>query len=51
MGFDGDAGALAVSLIETKLLLNSIILETKDDARFMSFDSKYLFLATTLAET
>ena len=48
MGFDGDAEALAVSLIETKLLLNSIISGAKDGTRFMSCDLKYFFLVAPM---
>ena len=46
--FDGDARAPVVSLIETKLLLNSVIPVAKNSARFMSYDLKDVFLTTSM---
>ena len=38
--FDGDAGAPAASLLETKLLINSVISDAKHGAKFLSCDLK-----------
>ena len=46
--YDGDAGAPAASLLETKLMINSVISDAKDGARFMSCDLKDFFLATPM---
>ena len=48
LDFDGDAGAPAASLIEIKLLHNSVISGFKDGARFMSCNLKDFFLATPM---
>lgn len=45
---DQDAGAPAASLLKTKLLLNSSILDAKNGARFMSVDLKDFFLLSTI---
>ena len=46
--YDGDAGAPADSLLETKLMINSVISDAKSGARFMSCDLKDFFLATPM---
>ena len=48
LDFDGDSGSPAASLIETNLLLNSILSGAKDCARCMSCDLKCVFLATPM---
>ena len=45
-----DATSRAASLIETKLLLNSVISDLARGARFMTLDIKDFFLQTTMAE-
>ena len=45
-----DAGSPALNLMETKLLVNSIISDAKNGARFMSADIKDYFLATPMAK-
>ena len=47
---DGDTEPLSVSLITTKALLNSIISDTKQGAKFMSRGLKYFFFATPMYE-
>ena len=46
--FDGDASAPAASLLETKLLINSVISDAKNGAKFLSCDLKDFFLATPM---
>ena len=46
--YDKDSGSPATDLIETKLLLNSIISDSKKGARFMSLDLKDMFLMTPM---
>ena len=46
-----DAGSPAANLMETKLLINSIISHAKDRSRFMSADIKNYFLATPMAQS
>ena len=46
--YDGDAGAPAASLLETKLMINSVISDAKSGARFMSCDQTDFFLATPM---
>ena len=43
-----DAGSPAASMLETKLLVNSVISNAHDGARFMSCDLKEFFLASTM---
>ena len=43
--YEADAGSLASSLIETKILLNSTISDAEKGARSMSYDLKDFFLA------
>ena len=46
--YDEDPGSPAASLLETKLLVNSIISDAHEGARFMSCDLKDFFLATPM---
>jgi hypothetical protein len=43
-----DAGSPAASLLETKLILNSTILDAHDNAKFLCADLKDFFLATPM---
>ena len=45
-----DAGSPAASLLETKLLLNSTISDSKNGARFFTADVKDFFLATPMKD-
>ena len=45
---DLDVGAPAASILETKILINSVISDAKRGARFMSADLKDFFLATPM---
>ena len=47
--YDNNSGSPAASLLETKMLLNSIISDAKHGAQFLSCDLKYFFLATPMA--
>ena len=47
---DIDAGAPATNLVEFKLLLNSVISESKRGAKFLSCDIKDFFLASPMAK-
>ena len=40
LNHDNDSGSLAASLLETKLLINSVISDTSKGSRFMSLDLK-----------
>ena len=44
-----DASSPATSLLETKLIVNSVISDAKQGARFMSLDLKDFFLASPMA--
>ena len=46
--YDNDAGSPAANIIETKLLVNSVISDAKKGARFMSADIKDFFLNTPM---
>ena len=46
--YDEDTGAPAASLIETKLLINSVISDSDQGAQFLSCDLKDFFLATPM---
>ena len=46
--YDDDAGAPAASLLETKIIINSVISDAHKGARFMSCDLKDFFLATPM---
>ena len=48
--YAGDPYSSAASLIETKLLLNSVISDAKHGARFMTLDLKDHFLQSTLPD-
>ena len=45
-----DTSAPAANLVETKILLNSVISDVKNGARFMTIDIKDFFLQSTLNE-
>ena len=47
--YDNDSGSPAASLLETKMLLNSVISDAKHGAQFLSCDLKDFFLATPMA--
>jgi hypothetical protein len=46
--YDDDAGSPAASLLESKLIINSTISDSKDGARFMCADLKDHFLASPM---
>ena len=46
--YEDDAGSPAASLLETKILLSSVISDAHKGARFMSLDLKEYFLATPM---
>ena len=46
--YDDDAGSPAASLIETKLLINSVISDASKGAKFMSLDLKDFFLMSAM---
>ena len=46
--YDDDAGAPAASLLETKILINSVISHAKSGAKFMTLDIKNFYLATPM---
>ena len=48
LDYNDDAGSPAVNLLETKILLNSIISDADKGAQFMSADIKDHFLATPM---
>ena len=48
LDYHEDAGAPAASLLETKILLNSVISDAHRGARFMTCDLKDFFLATPM---
>ena len=48
LNYNDNAASLAASLLETKLLINSKILDTHKGARFMCADLKDFFLATPI---
>ena len=48
--YDDDAGSPAASILETKLLINSVISGAKQGARFLSMDLKDFFLASPMPE-
>ena len=51
LSYNDDPGSPAASLLETKILINSVVSDTKHGARFMSIDLKDYFLATPMART
>ena len=46
--YDAYSGSPATDLLETKVLLNSVISNTKDGATFLSMDLKDIFLYTPM---
>ena len=50
LDYFGDSSSSAASLIETKLLLNSVISDAINGARFMSLDIKDYFLQSELPD-
>ena len=46
--YDEDSGSPATDLLETKILLNSVISDAKNGARFLSMDLKDMFLHTPM---
>ena len=49
LSYDADAGSPAASLLETKIMLNSIISDAHRGAKFMGLDLKDFFLASPMA--
>ena len=50
MLYDKDTGSPASNLLETKVLINSIISDTNKGARFVSLNIKDYFLATPIRD-
>ena len=48
LSYDEDAGSPAASLLETKVIINSVISDADKGAKFMSCDLKDFFLATPM---
>ena len=48
--YSDDTGSLAANLLETKIIINSVISDAKKGARFMSADIKDHFLATPMID-
>ena len=48
LSYNEDSGSPATDLTETKLLLNSVISDSKKGARFLSMDLKDMFLKTIM---
>ncbi len=48
LSYNQDPGSPATSLVETKILLNSVISDAHRGARFISYDLKDYFLATPM---
>ena len=46
--YDADSGPPATGLVETKILLNSVISNAKDGATFLSMDLKDMLLHTPI---
>ena len=49
LSHDDDAGSPAASILETKIMLNSVISDAHKGARFMGLDLKDFFLASPMA--
>ena len=49
LSYAEDSGSPAANLLETKVLINSVISDAKKGARFMTADIKDYFLATPMA--
>ena len=45
-----DAGRQPASLLETKILINSVISDLTKDAKFMTYDLKYCDLAMPISK-
>lgn len=50
LNYEFDSGSPAASLLETKILLNSVISDTRKGARFMSLDLKDFFLTSPMPD-
>ena len=50
LDYFGETASPAANLLETKILVNSVISDTESGARFMSLDIKDFFLQSTLPE-
>ena len=50
MVYENDAGSPATDMVETKILLNSIISDSTRKARFATMDLKDMFLHTIMEE-
>lgn len=50
LNYEFDSGSPAASLLETKILLNSVISDAKKGARFMSLDLKDFFLMSPMPD-
>lgn len=50
LDYEFDVGSPAASLLETKLLINSVISDARRGARFMSLDLKDHFLASPMLD-
>ena len=46
--YEEDAGSSAVNLLETRVLINSVISDAKNGVKFMTVDIKEYFLATPM---
>ena len=49
MGYNQDVGSHVVPLLETKLLVNSVVLDARNGTRFLSCDLKENFLASPIS--
>ena len=49
LSYENDSGSPAANLLETKVLLDSIISDASKGAKFMTADIKDYFLATPMA--
>ena len=48
--YEADSGSPATDMVETKILLNSVISDAEKNARFATIDLKDMFLHTTMKE-
>ena len=51
LDYDMDAASPAVSFLETKLLINSVISQSSKGCRFMTLDIKFFFLQTEMQDS
>ena len=51
LSHDGDAGAPDANMLETKIILNSVISDADNGVRFMSADKKDHFLARPMQKS